>query len=154
MKKTFNLGACENETNPCSSNGICLQISPSQFICQCKPEYTGILCQISLFSSDFNTCQCLNGGICLNNGTCSCLNGYIGTRCDMSKWSRYVIVQPEMNAHREWREQWGCLKDRDAIKVSTSGLKNHGPDRLYPRVLESHFFSFGIMSPSYFSMFS
>jgi len=79
------LGACENETNPCSSNGICLQISSTQFICQCKPEYTGILCQISLFSSDINTCQCLNGGICLNNGTCLCLNGYIGTHCDMSK---------------------------------------------------------------------
>lgn len=89
-------GACENETNPCSSNGICLQISSTQFICQCKPEYTGILCQISLFSSsmnNYNTCQCLNGGICLNNGTCSCLNGYIGTRCDMSKRNKDNNIQ-------------------------------------------------------------
>jgi hypothetical protein len=84
-------GACQNQTNPCSLNGICLQISLTQFICQCKPDYTGVLCQISLFSSNINnlnTCQCLNGGICLHNGTCSCLNGYIGSRCDMSKRER------------------------------------------------------------------
>jgi Notch-like protein len=80
-------GSCQNETDPCSSNGVCLQTSSTQFICQCKPEYTGVLCQISLFPLGFNivnACQCLNGGKCLNNGTCSCPNGYMGSQCDMS----------------------------------------------------------------------
>ncbi|CAF4553802.1 unnamed protein product [Rotaria sp. Silwood1] len=79
-------GSCENQTNPCSSNGICLQISRSQFICQCKTDYTGVVCQTPLFTPDINilnTCQCLNGGVCLINGTCSCPDRYRGKFCQL-----------------------------------------------------------------------
>ncbi|CAF3727659.1 unnamed protein product [Rotaria sordida] len=79
-------GSCENQTNPCSSNGICLQISSNQFICQCKTDYTGVMCQTPLFTPDINilnTCQCVNGGVCLINGTCSCSDRYRGKFCQL-----------------------------------------------------------------------
>jgi hypothetical protein len=62
-------------------------MSPTQFICQCKTDYTGVLCQTPLFSPNFNilnTCQCVNGGVCLNNGTCSCPDRYRGKFCQLS----------------------------------------------------------------------
>ncbi|CAF4242013.1 unnamed protein product, partial [Rotaria magnacalcarata] len=45
-------GSCESQISPCSSNGICLQISSSHFLCQCNPDYTGVLCQTAIFSPD------------------------------------------------------------------------------------------------------
>ncbi|CAF3778690.1 unnamed protein product [Adineta steineri] len=83
----FFLGSCHDQKDPCSSNGICLQTSPMQFICQCKPDYTGVLCQIPLFSADitiFNICQCVNGGICLSNGSCLCSEHYQGKFCQLT----------------------------------------------------------------------
>ncbi len=81
-------GSCQNQLNPCSLNGICLQISATQYICQCFMNYTGILCQTSLFSNNItntNSCQCVNGGTCLMNGTCLCTNLYRGRFCQLSK---------------------------------------------------------------------
>ncbi|CAF1091235.1 unnamed protein product [Adineta ricciae] len=80
-------GSCENQTDPCSSHGICLQISSTHFICQCKAGYTGVLCQTSLFSPNiniFNVCQCLNGGVCSSNATCSCPENYRGKYCQLT----------------------------------------------------------------------
>ena len=82
----LSLGSCQNQTNPCSSNGICLQISSDQFICQCKTDYTGVLCQTSLFPSNtniLNLCRCVNGGVCLVNGTCLCPDRYRGKFCQL-----------------------------------------------------------------------
>jgi len=62
-------------------------MSPTQFICQCNTDYTGVFCQTQLFSPNFNilnTCQCVNGGVCLNNGTCSCPDRYRGKFCQLS----------------------------------------------------------------------
>ncbi|CAF5054929.1 unnamed protein product [Rotaria sp. Silwood1] len=83
-------GSCQNQANLCSVNGICLQTSTTQYICQCKNNYTGVLCQIPLFSNNStntNSCQCVNGGICLTNGTCLCTNLYRGKFCQLSMFS-------------------------------------------------------------------
>ena len=84
-------GSCQNQTNLCSPNGICLQTSSAQqYICQCRNNYTGVLCQTPLFSNNItntNACQCLNGGTCLPNGTCSCTNRYQGKFCQLSMFS-------------------------------------------------------------------
>ncbi|CAF4740393.1 unnamed protein product [Rotaria sp. Silwood1] len=80
-------GSCQNQANLCSVNGICLQTSTTQYICQCKNNYTGVLCQIPLFSNNStntNSCQCVNGGICLTNGTCLCTNLYRGKFCQLN----------------------------------------------------------------------
>jgi hypothetical protein len=82
-------GLCQNQINPCSVNGICLQTSPTQYICQCKNNYTGVFCQTPLFSNNTtntNSCQCLNGGTCLMNGTCLCTNRYRGKFCQLSMY--------------------------------------------------------------------
>ncbi|UJR15629.1 hypothetical protein I4U23_002566 [Adineta vaga] len=79
-------GSCENQTDPCSSHGNCLQISSTHFICQCKAGYTGVLCQTALFSPSINIlnmCQCLNGGVCLSNTSCSCPERYRGKYCQI-----------------------------------------------------------------------
>ena len=50
-------------------------------------NYTGVFCQTPLFSNNSantNTCQCVNGGTCLTNGTCSCMNSYRGKFCQLS----------------------------------------------------------------------
>ncbi|CAM4742153.1 unnamed protein product [Rotaria magnacalcarata] len=80
-------GTCQNLANSCSSNGICLQITAAQFICQCKNNYTGLICQIPLFSNataNPNSCQCANGGTCLTNGTCICTDLYRGRFCQLN----------------------------------------------------------------------
>lgn len=82
----FQIGSCQSQPNPCSSNGLCLQVSSSQFLCQCKTDFTGILCQTALYSPNidiFNTCQCVNGGVCSMNGTCICPNRYRGIFCQL-----------------------------------------------------------------------
>ncbi|CAF4401306.1 unnamed protein product, partial [Rotaria sordida] len=79
-------GSCQNSTNLCSSNGICLQTSTTQYICQCKNDYTGVLCQTPLFSNNSantNLCECMNGGTCLANGTCLCTDLYRGKFCQL-----------------------------------------------------------------------
>ncbi|CAF4786385.1 unnamed protein product [Rotaria socialis] len=79
-------GSCESQISSCSSNGICLQISSSHFLCQCNPDYTGVLCQTAIFSPDINilnACKCVNGGVCFVNGTCSCSDRYRGKLCQL-----------------------------------------------------------------------
>lgn len=81
-------GTCQMQQNPCSPNGLCLQISATQFACQCQNNYTGILCQIPSFSNNMtntNPCQCINGGTCLSDGTCVCSDSYRGRFCQLSK---------------------------------------------------------------------
>ena len=80
-------GSCQTQTNPCAGNGICLQISISQFTCQCRNDFTGTFCQTSLLASTSpaaNLCQCVNGGTCLSNGSCLCSSSFQGRFCQLS----------------------------------------------------------------------
>ncbi|UJR31031.1 hypothetical protein I4U23_018540 [Adineta vaga] len=80
-------GSCQNQTNPCSSNGICIQTSTTQYTCQCKNNYTGVFCQTTLGENNIilaNLCQCQNGGTCLANGTCLCSSLFRGKFCQIN----------------------------------------------------------------------
>ena len=80
-------GSCQNQTNLCTSNGICVQLSATQYTCQCKNNYTGVYCQTPLGDNNSglsNSCQCLNSGTCLTNGSCLCSNLYRGKFCQIS----------------------------------------------------------------------
>lgn len=80
------IGHCHDEINPCTPNGICLQVSATHFLCQCNPDYTGALCQTAIYAPDvniLNACKCVNGGVCSMNGTCSCPDHYRGKFCQL-----------------------------------------------------------------------
>ncbi|CAF1005451.1 unnamed protein product [Adineta ricciae] len=80
-------GSCQNQTNPCTSNGICIQLSATQYMCQCKNNYTGVYCQTPLGDNNTglsNSCQCLNSGTCLTNGSCLCSNLFRGKFCQIN----------------------------------------------------------------------
>ena len=84
------LGSCQSQIDPCSSNGICLQLTINQFRCQCRTDFTGIFCQIPLITStsnNINQCLCNNGGTCLSNGTCLCPNRFRGRFCQLSMFN-------------------------------------------------------------------
>ncbi|UJR16931.1 hypothetical protein I4U23_003829 [Adineta vaga] len=85
----FNGTECQYDQRPCQSttcwnNGMCLNISNTEFICQCIHGWQNTRCQTKI-----DYCQnitCLNNGICqglLLHFTCICLsNSYSGRYCE------------------------------------------------------------------------
>jgi hypothetical protein len=68
-------------TQPCLNGGSCLNTLKG-YVCACLSNYTGILCQYSLFNCQSGPCR--NGGTCvetLGSFTCQCQTGYTGKLC-------------------------------------------------------------------------
>ncbi|XP_060576284.1 protein serrate-like [Ruditapes philippinarum] len=68
--------------NPCENNGTCTD-EPNGFKCDCKSDYTGIMCQSKVQPCGSNPCR--NGGICLdmqNAFMCLCASTYAGEMCE------------------------------------------------------------------------
>ena len=70
----------------CQNGGLCVETSDDTFVCNCPPEYSGVLCEIQLCTVS-NPCQ--NNGLCSINvaaeQTCTCSLPYGGQNCTESK---------------------------------------------------------------------
>lgn len=72
-----------NNQTLCQNDGYCME-NELQPVCQCRPGYTGRLCE-----TDINECEsdpCLNRGICTDivaNYYCNCTGtGFEGSNCE------------------------------------------------------------------------
>lgn len=69
--------ACPGETsNPCSSQGLCLN-----GMCSCFEGYTGANCSIECTGGSQNPCS--RNGRCLMDGSCVCFPGFRGPDCSL-----------------------------------------------------------------------
>ncbi|CAC5412867.1 unnamed protein product [Mytilus coruscus] len=74
---------CKN--NPCTNGGSCI-LEPNGFSCNCPNDRTGNRCQFA--ATLCNPGPCMNGGTCTvvlgQIETCKCLDGWKGTRCELT----------------------------------------------------------------------
>lgn len=74
--------ACDNIK--CQNNGVCVNLSPTSFRCDCKDGYSGVFCEKSI--CDTSPCQ---RGSCkpsiAGNYHCTCPQRYIGKNCSNGK---------------------------------------------------------------------
>ncbi|PFX23105.1 Fibropellin-1 [Stylophora pistillata] len=72
----------ECDTSPCSNDSTCTDLI-GDFLCSCKPGYTGKQCDTNI--DDCKEQPCFNNGTChdmVDNYTCSCAYGYRGYNCE------------------------------------------------------------------------
>ncbi|XP_071129047.1 uncharacterized protein [Mytilus edulis] len=77
---------CDYNDSPCQNGATCFN-QAGGFHCNCKPGYTGSLCQHNIDDCP-SVNQCLNGGKCrdiLNGHECDCPEGYTGSICQNNK---------------------------------------------------------------------
>ncbi|XP_067127042.1 adhesion G protein-coupled receptor E2-like isoform X2 [Centruroides vittatus] len=91
-------------SSPCI-NGVCRNISDTDFQCRCNPGFTGKLCE-----TDFNECSlnpCENGGTCtdgVNSYKCDCVSGYRGRRCQHIIRCPSEVITLKDKGKFEWKD--------------------------------------------------
>lgn len=73
---------CEFLCDPECENGLCNKVY-GELICLCNPGFTGISC---------SECECVNGGVCDENGICNCLEGYSGVNEVNWEWVGIIVL--------------------------------------------------------------
>ena len=71
--------------SPCEHNSSCVPITPSTYLCQCPPRYTGHNCESYIPLCDSGPCQ--NNATCVDSEQtqtfhCKCDEGFVGTFCE------------------------------------------------------------------------
>jgi delta len=73
---------------PCENGGHCEIVGDLYYKCLCRPNFTGINCQIEI--QPCNDFQCNNGGTCRLNehgdAFCLCSSNFTGTHCENCKY--------------------------------------------------------------------
>jgi len=86
----------------CLNNGSCFQImsanGQTEYKCQCKQEFTGLLCDTILDKCYSN--PCLNNGTCVSTpfeeAKCTCQAGYTGSKCEIFQ-NQCLVNSPCLN---------------------------------------------------------
>ncbi|XP_052832935.1 basement membrane-specific heparan sulfate proteoglycan core protein isoform X4 [Octopus bimaculoides] len=71
------------DRKPCKNNGLCEDVSISEYICFCDPQFSGQRCKSKVDICTNNPCQ--NAGLCSVTGAgyrCDCQLGFIGLNCE------------------------------------------------------------------------
>ncbi|GAB1602266.1 basement membrane-specific heparan sulfate proteoglycan core protein-like isoform X6, partial [Argonauta hians] len=71
------------DRKPCKNNGLCEDISISEYLCICGSEFSGKRCESKIDICTNNPCQ--NAGLCSVTGAgyrCDCQLGFIGLNCE------------------------------------------------------------------------
>ncbi len=75
--------SCEDDVNPCYSNhcmnGATCQNIGTNFTCTCLDIYVGVRCEQHVCQAQS---PCLNGGVCVYDGSCVCPPEYTGPNCE------------------------------------------------------------------------
>lgn len=70
---------------PCKNGGLCEDVSSTEFLCICEPNFSGKRCESKVDICTNNPCQ--NSGLCTVTQAgyrCDCQLGYIGINCENS----------------------------------------------------------------------
>nr|CAD2174936.1 unnamed protein product [Meloidogyne enterolobii] len=89
IKKETKIEKCIKE-NWCGKNGYCKILKEAEkdifeeeiIFCECNEGFFGEFCEGKQNNNlKNNSCECLNGGECIENNLCKCLIGFYGNKC-------------------------------------------------------------------------